>query len=426
MRSGVGHRVTRRGFLKRAGLVAGAAVGFPAIVPSTVLGAAAPSNMLTMACVGVGGQGSGNMRAFHGSKEVRVIAICDVDSSHCEAAAKAVGLGKEACFVDFREVVGREDIDLVSVGTPDHWHVPVSIAAVRAGKDVYCEKPLTLTIAEGRALADEAARYGRIVQTGSQQRSSSNFRLACELVRNGRIGKITEVTVGIPGNNRTCEPTWEPMPVPPELDYDMWLGPAPWEPYHKQRCHYEFRFLLDYSGGQITNWGAHHLDIAQWGLGMDDSVPVEVLGTGEFPTTGLFTTATKTHFEVVYANGVRLTCATGGSGTRFIGTDGMVYVDRGKLQTTPEALAKDTIGPDEIHLYESNNHIRNFIECVKTRKQPICNAEVGHRSSTLCHLGNIAMLLKRRLQWDPVKEEFVGDRVANGMVARAMRSPWRI
>jgi len=412
--------------LKGAGLVAGATVGFPAIVPSTVFGAAAPSNMLTMACVGVGGQGSGNMRAFHGSKEVRVIAVCDVDSSHCEAAAKAVGLGKEACFVDFREVVGREDIDLVSVGTPDHWHVPVSIAAVRAGKDVYCEKPLTLTIAEGRALADEAARYGRIVQTGSQQRSSSNFRLACELVRNGRIGKITEVTVGIPGNNRTCEPTWEPMPVPPELDYDMWLGPAPWEPYHKQRCHYEFRFLLDYSGGQITNWGAHHLDIAQWGLGMDDSGPVEVLGAGEFPTTGLFTTATKTHFEVVYANGVRLTCATGGSGTRFIGTDGMVYVDRGKLQTTPEALAKDTIGPDEIHLYESNNHIRNFVECVKTRKQPICNAEVGHRSSTLCHLGNIAMLLKRKLQWDPVKEEFVGDRAANGMAARAMRSPWRI
>ncbi len=420
-----GKCVNRREFL-RGSLAAGAAVSLPAIVPAKVLGAEAPSKVLTMGCVGVGGQGSGNMRSFNGNKEVRVIAVCDVDSSHCEKAANRVGLDKNACFEDFREVVNRDDIDLISVGTPDHWHVPVSIAAVKAGKDVYCEKPLTLTIAEGRALADAAKRYGRIVQTGSQQRSSSNFRFGCELVRNGRIGKIERVRVGIPGNNRKCGPTWEPQQPPKELNYDMWLGLAPWEPYHPQRCHYQFRFVLDYSGGQVTNWGAHHLDIAQWGLGMDDSGPVEMFGQGEFPDTGLFTTATKVHFEAMYANGVRLTCETGGTGTEFFGTEGSVYVNRGKLRTNPESLKDQKIGPDEIHLYESRNHKQNFIDCVKTRKQPICNAEVGHRSSTLCHLGNIAMLLKRPLKWDPAKEEFIGDSQANSMVARGMRSPWSL
>ena len=408
-------------------MVGGAVIGLPTIVPSSVFGAEAPSNVLTMGCVGVGGQGGGNMRAFNGNKGVRVIAVCDVDSKHCEDRAKSVGLDANSCFGDFRDVVTRDDIDLISVGTPDHWHVPVSIAAVKNGKDVYCEKPLTLTIAGGRALADAAARYGRIVQTGSQQRSADNFRFGCELVRNGRIGKLKEVKVGIPGNNRKCTPTWEPMPVPKELDYDMWLGPAPWAPYHEQRCHYQFRFLLDVSGGQVTNWGAHHLDIAQWGIGADDSGPVEMFGQGEFPTTGLFTTATKVYFEARYANGVKLTCQTGGrGGTEFIGTEGSVFVNRGKLETTPESLKDSKITADEIHLYESNDHKQNFLDCVKTRKQPICNAEVGHRSSTLCHLGNIAMKLKRPLRWDPVTEQFPDDPAANAMTARAMRSTWSL
>jgi hypothetical protein len=214
--------------------------------------------------------------------------------------------------------------------------------------------------------------------------------------------------------------------VPEGFDYDMWLGPAPWEPYVKKRCHYEFRFLLDYSGGQPTNWGAHHLDIAQWGLGMDDSGPVEIVGDGEFPTSGLFTTARKVHFEATYANGTKLVCKTGGSNTRFEGTDGWVDVSRGGLKAEPESLKNEKIGSNEIHLYRSRDHKQNFLDCIRSRKDPIANAEVGHRSATLCHLGNIAMLLGRKLRWDPKNERFVNDRAANGMVARAMRSPWRL
>jgi len=419
-------RVTRRDFLRGSAAMAGAAVALPAIVPSSVFGANPPSERIAIGCVGLGGQGTSNMKGFRGNPGAQIVALCDVDASHVERARGIAELDKGACYTDFRPLLARNDIDAVSVATPDHWHVPVSIAAVRAGMDVFCEKPLTLTILEGRALADEVTRYKRVFQTGSQQRSADNFRKACELVRNGYIGDVKKVQVNINGNNRKCEPTWEPMPVPPGLDYDMWLGPAPWEPYHEQRCHYQFRFLLEYSGGQVTNWGAHHLDIAQWGLGMDDSGPVEVIGRGEFPKTGLFTTATKVDFEMTYANGVHLTCQTGGGHTRFEGTKGWVDVKRGGLKTEPESLTTHVIGANEIHLYDSNDHKGNFLECVKTRTNPICTAEIGHRTSTLCHLGNIAMLLKRPLKWDPDKEEFIGDRVANAMRSRPRRAPWTL
>ncbi len=417
--------VTRRDFLKSSAVTAGAAIALPAIVPASVFGADAPSNRITVGCIGLGGQGLSNMKAFKSKSDSEVVALCDVDAGHLEQARRTAGLGRGGCCKDFREVLARDDIDAVSVGTPDHWHVPVSIAAVRVGMDVYCEKPLTLTIAGGRALADAVRRYNRILQTGSQQRSSDNFRFACELVRNGRIGKVHTVRVSIPGNNKTCEPTWQAEPVPQGFDYDLWLGPAPWQPYATKRCHYEFRFLLDYSGGQITNWGAHYLDIAQWGLGMDDSGPVELLGKGEFPTSGLFTTATNTYFEATYANGVKLICSTGGSSTRFEGTDGWVDVNRSGMKCRPESLRQEKIGPDEIHLYQSRDHKQDFLDCVKDRQDPIANVEIGHRSASLCHLGNIAMLLKRKLNWDPVEERFINDDAANSMVARAMRSPWR-
>jgi predicted dehydrogenase len=416
--------ISRRGFLRGAALTAGATVAVPTFVPSSVLGAAAPSNRITIGCIGVGNMGTSDMRAFKGNPNSQVVALCDVDASYLEKARQTAGLEKDSCYKDFRELLAREDIDAVTVVTPDHWHVPISIAALRAGKDVYCEKPLTLTIQEGRTLANEVKRYGRILQTGSQQRSGAEFRQACELVRNGYIGDVKTVTAGLPGNNRKCEPTWTPEPVPEGFDYDMWLGPAERAPYHTQRCHYQFRFILDYSGGQVTNWGAHHLDIAQWGLGTDDTGPVEIVGQGEFPTTGLFTTATKVHFEMTYANGVKLLCKTGGSGTRFEGTKGWVDVKRGKLETEPTSLKSQTIGANEVHLYASKNHHQNFLDCLKSRQQPIANVEVGHRSSTLCHLGNIAMLLKRPLKWDPAKEEFVGDDVANRMRWRPRRAPW--
>lgn len=416
--------VSRREFLKGSAAVAGAAFAWPTIVPSSVFGAAAPSNRLTMGCIGLGGQGSGNMKGFNAKKDCAVVAVCDVDADHREKAREIAGLDAKSSYNDFRDLLARDDIDAVSIAAPDHWHVPVSIAAVRAGKDVFCEKPLTLTIAEGRVLVDEVKRYGRVFQTGSQQRSSSEFRKACELVVNGRIGKLRTMTVQIPGNNRKCEPTWTPEPVPQGLDYDLWLGPAPWEPYHKQRCHYEFRFLLDYSGGQMTNWGAHYLDIAQWGNQADNTGPVEIKGKGEFPATGLFTTATKADIEYTYANGVKLVLTTGGGSTRFEGSEGWIFVTRGKLDAEPKSLATSTIAPDEIHLYNSNDHKQDFLDCIKTRKDPICNAEVGHRSSTVCHLGNIAMLLDRPLKWDPQKEQFIGDDEANRMRQRPARAHW--
>jgi len=416
--------VSRREFLKGSAAVAGAAFAWPTIVPSSVFGAAAPSNRLAMGCIGLGGQGSGNMKGFNAKKDCAVVAVCDVDADHREKAREMVGLDAKSSYNDFRDVIARDDIDGVSIATPDHWHVPVSIAAVRAGKDVFCEKPLTLTIAEGRVLVDEVKRYGRVFQTGSQQRSGSEFRKACELVVNGRIGKLHTMTVQIPGNNRKCEPTWTLEPVPEGLDYDLWLGPAPWEPYHKQRCHYEFRFLLDYSGGQMTNWGAHYLDIAQWGNQADNSGPVEIKGKGEFPATGLFTTATKADIEYTYANGVKLVLTTGGGSTRFEGSEGWVFVTRGKLDAEPKSLVTSTIAPDEIHLYNSNDHKQDFLDCIKTHKDPICSAEVGHRSSTVCHLGNIAMLLDRPLKWDPQKEQFIGDDEANRMRQRPARAPW--
>jgi len=416
--------ISRRDFLRTSVFAAGTAVAVPTIVPSSVFGATAPSERITIGCIGVGNMGTSDMRAFRGNANSQVVALCDVDANYLEKARQTAQLEKDACYRDFRALLARRDIDAVTVVTPDHWHVPISIAAIRAGKDVYCEKPLTLTIEEGRTLANEVKRYGRVLQTGSQQRSGAEFRQACELVRNGYIGDVKTVTAGLPGNNRTCEPTWTPEPVPEGFDYDMWLGPAEWAPYHKQRCHYEFRFILDYSGGQVTNWGAHHLDIAQWGLGMDDSGPVEIVGQGEFPQSGLFTTATKVHFEMTYANGVRVICKTGGSGTRFEGTKGRVDVRRGKLETEPASLKTVTLGANEIHLYASRNHHQNFLDCIKSRQAPIANVEVGHRSSTLCHLGNIAMLLKRPLKWDPVKEEFLGDDVANRMRRRPPRAPW--
>jgi len=417
--------LSRRDFLKSS-VVAGAIFAVPTIVPASVFGANAPSNRITMGCIGMGRKGTGNMKGFEGMSGSEVVAVCDVDAGHLEKARQTVGLDERSSYNDFRELLARDDIDAVSVAPPDHWHVPMSIAAVRAGKDVFCEKPLTLTIAEGRVLADEVKRFGRVFQTGSQQRSDSEFRFACELVRNGRIGKLHTIKVGIPGNNRTCPPTWKAEPVPKGFDYDLWLGPAPWEPYTEQRCHYQFRFILDYSGGQMTNWGAHYLDIAQWGIGADDTGPVEIEGKGDFPKSGLFTTAKKADIEYTYANGVKLVLKIGGGNTRFEGSEGWVFVTRGKIDAEPKSLLKEKIGPDEIQLYKSRDHKQNFLDCIKSRRDPIASAEIGHRSSTVCHLGNIAMLLGQRLTWDPERERFTNDSAANRMVARSMRAPWRL
>jgi predicted dehydrogenase len=453
-------KINRRNFLKRATSAALGITCFPYIVPSSALGKAgniAPSDRITMGSIGVGGMGTNNMRAFLAQPDVQVVAVCDVTEASNEYGHwykkgwKGAWFGREparkivddyytqknkssqykgtAAYIDFRDLLARDDIDAVCITTPDHWHAIPVIMAAKTGKHIYCEKPLSLTIAEGRAMVEAVRRYGVIFQTGTQRRSNLQFRFVCELIRNGRIGKLKKVIATIGSNNKKAPPSdWQPMPVPEWLDYDLWLGPAPWAPYHKDRCLYTFRFGLDYSGGQTTNLGAHAIDIVQWANGTDDSGPVEVedLG-GEFPVDGLFTTATKVHFSARYANGLELICKTKDGGPlRFEGTEGWIQFQNDKPIFYPDSIKTSVIGPNEIHLYKSNDHHRNFVDCIKTNQQTAAPAEIGHRSVTICHLGNIAMILKRKLEWDPEKERFTNSRQANHMLSRAMRSPWTL
>ena len=449
--------LTRRRFLRAA--AGGGMLALPAVVPSSVFGAEAPSNRITMGCIGVGGMGTRNLRAFLTRSDVQILAACDpVRASNeyghwfrngwngnwfgRESARKIVDdhyAGKKrsrryrACtaHVDFREVIARDDIDAVTVVTPDHWHAVISIAAAKAGKDIYCEKPLTLTIAEGKAMVRAVRRYGTVLQTGSHRRSEALSRHMCELVRNGRLGRLQRVEVRVGPNHRTAPAgAWTPTPVPDWLDYDMWLGPAPLAAYHKDRCLYKFRFLWDYSGGNLTNLGAHSLDLVQWALGTDHTGPVEIEDQGGvFPTDGLFDVATDVRFRARYADGTELVCRTGmpDAYVRFVGADGWISYGSGQgCRAEPAALLKETIGPNEIHLYRSPNHYENFIDCVRTRTDPAAPVEAGHRSASVCHLGNIAMMLQRKVKWDPAAERFVGDDQANRLLARPLRGPWRL
>jgi predicted dehydrogenase len=436
--------VTRRQFLKGSAV---AATGFlvPAIVPASVFGADAPSNRITIGFVGVGRMGSGDMRELLGFKEVQIIAVCDVDSNRVRNAQKTVeahyakqsaaGTYKGcATFGDYRDLVARDDIDAVCVVTPDHWHALPSIAAAKAGKDIFLQKPLTLTIREGRVLSDTVRRYNRIFQVGSQQRSDARFHQACELVRNGRVGKLNTVKVGF-GTDPGTDPT-PPMPVPDNLNYDMWLGQAPWAAYTEKRVHPQKDYdrpgwlrISDYGAGMITGWGAHHNDIAQWGMGTEYTGPVEIEGQADFPRDGLWDVHGDFRIEYTYANGVKVICADNKKnkqGIVFEGSEGWVYVMRGKIDAQPKSLLTSTIGPNEIHLYKSNNHKANWLECIKSRTETIAPAEIGHRSCTVCLLGDIAMRLGRKLRWNPDTEQFVGDDEANKILWRPMRSPWTL
>jgi predicted dehydrogenase len=422
--------LTRRNFLKAAGCLA-AAFAVPEFVPSSVLGQSAPGNLITIGIIGTGSQGLLNLKDFLHKPGAKVLAVCDVDYQHREQARKMARLAEDSSYNDFRELLSRQDIDAVVVSTPDHWHALVSIAAVEAGKDVYCEKPLAFNVAEGRALCDAVKRYGRVLQTGSHQRSDKNFRLACELVRNGRIGKLHTIKVEIPENSQPNPLTWNVTRPPERLDYDLWLGPAPFRPYIEKGCHYNWHFLYDYGGGQLTNWGAHMLDIAQWGNGSDLTGPVEVKGTGEFSKEGLFETPLRYDIEYTYSNGVRLLCRTGrpdGPEThvRFEGSDGWIFVSRDRFLSSPASLAQSQTSPGEVRLYRSIDHHQNFLDCVRLRTRPAVDVETGHRSATVCHIGDIAVRLGRKLRWDPAKELFINDDVANKMLSRPMRAPWRL
>ena len=430
--------VSRRSFLKGTAVAAGAVFGFPYVITSPIRGADAPSNKITVGCIGTGRMGIIDLKEILGFGQTKVIGLCDVDSKRLKDAQQIVAkhYGSDDCSIhtDFRELVSRGDIDVISITSVDHWHGLHAIAAAKAGKDIFLQKPLTLTFEEGRVLSDTVHRYGRVFQTGIQQRSDSKFRQACELVRNGRIGKLQTIKVGIPEDVGTGEePT---MPVPENLDYDFWLGPTPLAPYTEKRVHPQNDYgrpgwlrIRDYCCGMITAWGVHHNDIAQWGMGTEYTGPVEIEGHAEYPKEGLWNVHLNFHVEYTYANGVKLICAgntENKQGILFEGTDGWVYVKRGEIDANPKSLLTSVIGPNEIHLYKSNNHKGNFFDCVKSRAETIAPVEVGHRSTTVCILGYIAMLLDRKLKWDPDKERFVNDSEADNMLSRPMRSPWHL
>jgi predicted dehydrogenase len=429
--------LSRRQFLK-ASLTATATAPF--FLPAHIWAAETPpSERIVVGFIGVGTQGRGLLGGFLGNKDVVVVAVNDVDTTrreYCQQRvnnhyAKASGASYQGCAAvkDFREITGRTDIDAVCIATPDHWHAIPVIAAANAKKDIYCEKPLSLTIGEARAMANAVRKNDRVFQTGSMQRSSSEFRKACELVRNGFIGKVEKVIADVGGPSRPCNLPEEPLE--PGLDWDFWLGPAPVRPYNSELSprrnpdaqkvvHQHFpnwRNYREYSGGAMTDWGAHHFDIAQWGLGMDETGPVEIIPPADPKATkGL---------KFVYANGVVLEHGDCG-GVLFIGDKGTILVNRGKFQATPESIGEAKIPENGIHLYRSSNHVRDFLDCVKTRKRPICDVEVGARSVTVCHLGNLAYWNHRTLKWDPAKEQFIGDAEANTWINRPTRAPWKL
>ncbi|HOX03614.1 MAG TPA: Gfo/Idh/MocA family oxidoreductase [Candidatus Paceibacterota bacterium] len=438
------HRISRRSFVKRGAILA-AASGLPAWFIERELALAGeparrpgPNDRPGIALIGCGGMGRGD--ANNALRFGDLMAVCDVDEGHAEAAAKQFTRdGKApARYNDFRKVLEREDIQVIIQATPDHWHTLVNMAAVRAKKDVYGEKPLTLTIDEGRRLARAVRENRAVLQTGSQQRSDRRFRLVTELVRNGRLGKLRQVTVYLPAGLRGGP--FAPSPVPAGLNWDYWLGQAPRVDYVKERCHTTFRYWLDYSGGTMTDWGAHHNDIARWAIGLEGPVSIEAQVRAE-PVPGGYTAISEYEVVFTYANGVRQIVKTtpddnifGGvvkrdgqrNGLRFEGSEGWIWVNRGDLEASDEALLSTPLPESAARLEVSNDHMGNFFECVRTRRDPICHVEVGHRSASMCHLAAIALALRRKLEWDPAREQFVGDgsAQANARIAREQRRPY--
>ena len=447
--------LNRRQFLGGLCGQAFALASFPYVIPSSVLGgngAVPPSEKVAMGFIGVGSMGGGHLRSFLGYGDVQVVAVSDLREEFRRKAVERVQqqYGGAGCDThhDFRELLARDDIDAVTVVTPDHWHGLIAAEAACRGKDMYCEKPLTMCIADSKAVRSAVKRHGVVFQFGTQQRSDATFRFACELAHNEKIGKLHTIMVGSHPSIICPNQPSEPAPDKSQFDYDTWLGPAPWAPYSYERCASRamgtegmWTHIHEYSlGGLGGAWGTHYVDIAQWGGGTDDTGPVEVEGTGVIPADGLADTAIEWQVEHRYANGVRMihmntrTALTAaeqfslhyGLGILFLGSEGWVLVCRDFLDAEPKSLLTATIGPDEIRLPQSDNHRRNFLECVKTRQKTICPVETAMRSDTICHLDDIAIRLGRKLRWDPEKEEFVGDEQANRMLTRPMRSPWRM
>ena len=395
-------QLTRRGFIGRAaaGLLA------PAVVRSTAFGA---NDRITAGIIGRGGPAGG------GDGRTQLLAVCDVREDKLKGLRGRKDL---AIYGDFRELLARPDIDAVFIGTPDHWHAIAAIRSAEAGKDIYCEKPMSLTIREARAMVTAVRRYSRVFQTGSQQRSefAGRFRFAAEMVRSGRIGEVKEINVNVGGPSADRDEP--PEPVPPGVDWDRWLGPAPWRPFSPKILG-GWRAYKDFSGGSMTDMGAHHFDIAQWALDMDHSGPVEIT-----PPNG----KDVQRLTYLYANGVKVYHGGGGGDVVFFGTEGKIAVSRGSLYTWPESLMSKPIGPDEVSLYPypPGDHKGDWLRCIRSRQKPVADVEVGCRTVTVCHLGNLAYWLRRPLKWDPVKEEVIGDADANRWLDRPKREPWTL
>ena len=426
--------LSRRSFIRKATAV-GAALAAPQIVPSSVLGRqgqTAPSERITVGFIGVGGHGfDWNLPPYLQHKNAQIVAVCDVDHQRMQRAATFINrrYGNSDCkqFPDFRELIARDDIDAVMISTPDHWHVQISMMAMLAGKDVQCEKP-TLTIKEGQALIHCVRKLNKVFQTSTEDRAVPQYHRMAELVRNGRIGKLQRIEVILPKNPASAgDPT--PQPVPEFLDYEMWLGPAPLTPYTRDRVHNNFRWIEDYSGGIICDWGAHLFDTAQWANDTEHGGPIEVEGTGSYWNGGLYNTIKDYDVTFRYANGVVMTCKPGNPSIKFIGSDGWVGNTgwRGPVEANSKEILNSVIGPDELHLYTNpaGEH-DDFLKCVRSRKDPYFPVEIGHRVCSVCHLANIALKLGRKLKWDPASEQFASDPEATAMMDRPRRDPWQL
>jgi predicted dehydrogenase len=433
---------SRRQFLASA---AASALALPTFIPAKALGrdgAVAPSNRIAVGSIGMGERGTGHVNEISGFKEVQVVAVCDVFRSRAARMSKVVDAkyGTQGCLAtqDFRELLARPDIDAVTLASPENWHAIMSVEAMKAGKDVYCEKALSLTVAEGRAVCEAVRRTGRILQAGMQQRSGRQFRFACELARNGYLGKLHTVTAAVPsgrhnlrlpsGRNNLCLPV---APVPADLNYDLWLGPAPLKPYRDGLCAYYWYFMTDYCAGWIQSWGVHHLDIALWGAPALASSTLEVEGTAEFLPEGEADVSFGWSVKMTTPEGLRLRfhddqSSPVGHGVRFEGDKGWVHVTRGSIKADPVSLLDAVIKPGEEHLYVSNNHMENFVSCIQTRRDPVAPVEACHAATTASLVADIATRTGRRMVWDWSKERFANDAAADRMLSRTLRNPWHV
>jgi predicted dehydrogenase len=429
--------IPRRQFLKRSTLAVSAILGAPSIVPSSVFGAEGavpPANRITIGFIGTGKMAHDyHLSTLSGFKDVECLAVCDVDTNRRLHAKKVIedryakdGRSNKgiADYNDFREILARKDIDAVCIATPDHWHAIPVLEACKAGKDVYCEKPLTLTIREAQLCIEAVRKHGRVLQTGSQQRSGvfGQFPLAVEIIRSGRIGKVKTVQVGVGGPSRWCDLKEEA--AEPGLDWNLWLGYAPARPYNSALSprgvhnHFpEWRSYREYSGGGLTDIGAHHFDIAQWALGLDEAGPTEIIPPDDAKA--------ESGTRLVFANGVEIIHG-GPSGCTFEGTEGKLSIDRGKLTTEPESIVKTPIGEKDIHVPRTKGHHRDWVDCIRSRQRPIAHVGAGARTATLCHLINLAYWNRRKLRWDAANWKFIDDAEANTWLDRPRRDPWQL